>query len=213
MHHGITDSPWMKDSISINIDQIVEILFVLTSNHVASSVRVSEGIQEGLKTSLQKLNKRILCFVLATSTKYGVFQNMRDTGRIFWRSAQSNTKDFIVVIASDTQQFGTTLFVSVKRGRSTILLDEILSNNFISWVLHIHRLFDIRFLSDCGAHADINARTPKRGPGSKGRMSRRRQGAGPPRSSRPTSERSKRKGCHCTFAERHSKISHHGHGR
>ena len=71
-----------KITIERTRNEILEILVVLRCNHVAGSVGVCESIQKSLKTSCQKLDKRILCLVLSTSTKNGVLQNMGNTSGI-----------------------------------------------------------------------------------------------------------------------------------
>mmetsp|Transcript_28005 Transcript_28005/g.59726 ORF Transcript_28005/g.59726 Transcript_28005/m.59726 type:complete len:214 (+) Transcript_28005:2260-2901(+) len=65
MHHGIGNGTWMEHSISVNIDEIVEILGVLTCNHVTCPVGISERIQKCLQRALQQLHEWILRLVLS----------------------------------------------------------------------------------------------------------------------------------------------------
>ena len=139
-HHGVLDSSWMKDGISIYIAQIVKVLFILTRHYITRSIRVGESIQKRLQASFQQMHKWVLGLVLATSAQHRMFQNMRNACRIFWWCSKGDTEHFVVVLTGYTQELGTRLFVSEQRTVSTIFIDDIALHNFIS------RMFDLQSL-------------------------------------------------------------------
>ena len=92
-NHGIVDSPRVEYGITVDVDEIVKVLFILTGNHVACPVGISKGIQKGLQGSLQKLYKGIFGFVFAASTENGMLENVRDSRAIGGRCSECNAKD------------------------------------------------------------------------------------------------------------------------
>mmetsp|Transcript_16908 Transcript_16908/g.34805 ORF Transcript_16908/g.34805 Transcript_16908/m.34805 type:complete len:243 (+) Transcript_16908:2194-2922(+) len=68
--HGIRDGSRMENGIGIDRNQVVKILIVLRCDHITGSVGVRESIQKSLKTSGQKLDKRIFGLVFPASTKH-----------------------------------------------------------------------------------------------------------------------------------------------
>mmetsp|Transcript_17734 Transcript_17734/g.44245 ORF Transcript_17734/g.44245 Transcript_17734/m.44245 type:complete len:201 (+) Transcript_17734:2721-3323(+) len=164
MDHRITNSTWMENSIGINGNEVVEIFIVLRRNNVAGSVGVCESVQKCLKTTRQKLNKRILCRVLSTSAENRMLQDVGNTSRVFGRRAECDSKHFIVVIGGNTQQLGTRLFVAVQGGGSSVFFNKILLDNFVGGMLDIGLLCEIQIRLDGGtAHLKLHGRGRPRG--------------------------------------------------
>ena len=66
----------IKDGVQIDVNKIVEVLYVLAGHRIAGFVGIGHGIEKGLHRALQKLYKRFLDRVFSRPTEYGVFQNM-----------------------------------------------------------------------------------------------------------------------------------------
>ena len=115
----------MEYCIGIDIDKIVEIFGVLTGHHIARSIGVSEGIQKGLQRPLKELNEGVFGFVLPTSAKDRMLQNVRHSGRIGGGSAEGYTKTFVIVVRADGKKFGAALFVSIESAIGAEFVDNV----------------------------------------------------------------------------------------
>ena len=71
-----------------------------------------------------------------------MFQNVRDTRRVRRRCAEGNPKHLVVVIGSDRQELGTTLFVTIECAVGTILGHNILLDDIKGWVGHFEGLLE-----------------------------------------------------------------------
>ena len=72
----VRGDPGMEDSICIEIHLVVKVLLILTGEHITSTIGISEGIEKGLETALQKLHKRLLSSVLPRTIEHRELQNV-----------------------------------------------------------------------------------------------------------------------------------------
>jgi hypothetical protein len=95
----------VKDRIEINIDEVVEILYVLTGYRVARLVRVGHGIEKGLERTFQKLHKGLLQRVFPRAAQNRMLQDVGHPRGVRRRCSKGDPKDLVLVVIDEGQEF------------------------------------------------------------------------------------------------------------
>jgi hypothetical protein len=143
MNHGILGSPGMKDSIRIDIHQILEILIILTGQHIARAIGIRERIQKGLEGSLEELDKGFFGGILSGSAEDGMFENVGYTGGVGGRGAEGDSEYFVVIIVLDGEEFSPGFLVFVHGGEAAVFCHHVRVDYFVGWVFDGHILISI----------------------------------------------------------------------
>ena len=144
VNHGIGGGTGMKHGITVDIDEVVKVLRVLTGHDVARSVGIGEGIQKCLQTPLQQLHEWILGLVLATAAQDAVFENVGNTRRVRRRRAEGNSKAFVVVLGGDGEDFGSALFVAIEGAVCSEFAHHVSGKNFKGGMSNTETFFEFR---------------------------------------------------------------------
>ena len=102
----------IEHRVQIHVHQVLEIGVVAACHGINGLIRVGHRIQECIERSLDKLNEGILDREISRSAQHCVLDDMRDTGRILRRRAESDIKHFIVIVTGKKGHSGARLSVS-----------------------------------------------------------------------------------------------------
>ncbi len=92
-----------KGRVQINIQQVVEILFVLTGEGVGGPIAAGEGVHEGVERTPDHHEKRIAHRIAPAAAQRGVFENVRHAGRILRHGQKSHHEGVVRVVGGEVQ--------------------------------------------------------------------------------------------------------------
>ena len=101
----------IEDGIEIDIHQVVEIDHIAAGDRIHGLIRPGDRIEEGIERTFRKLDEGFLQRIFARAAERRVLHNMRRPFGIIRRRAETNIKDFIIIIAVQIQQTGTAFDV------------------------------------------------------------------------------------------------------
>ena len=104
----------IKNSVQVDVHQVLEILVVAARHGIDGLVRISHGIEEGIQRPLRKFNEGILDGKLPGTAQDGVLYDVRDTGGILRRRAEGDIKDLVAVVFGKQGDPRPCLFVPEK---------------------------------------------------------------------------------------------------
>src|SRR5512136_2327417 len=96
--------PGIEYRIQINVDEVVEILYVLACDGIASFVRVGHGVQEGLQGTLQQLYKRLLDRIFSGTAQHRVLEDVGDSRRVCGWRAKGDAEDLVFIFIRKGEQ-------------------------------------------------------------------------------------------------------------
>ena len=110
--------------VQVDIDQVVEVLYVLAGDRVAGLVRVGHRVEEGVERAFGQLDEGLFGRVLARAAQNGVLQDMRQAGGVGGRGAEGDAKNFVFVLVFQREQFRAGLDVFVEGGEAPDLVED-----------------------------------------------------------------------------------------
>jgi len=104
----------VKNRIKIHIDEVVEILDVLTGNGVARLVRIGHGIEKGLERTFQEFHKRLFQRVFPRAAENGMLQDVGHPRGVWGRRPKGDPKNLVLVVIDEGQEFTPCAAVAKK---------------------------------------------------------------------------------------------------
>ena len=101
----------IKNSVQINIHQVMEVLIVATGNRINRFIRISHSVQKGVQRALHKVDKRLLQMIFARAAERGMLQNMCHACIICRRRSKGNRKHLVVIIIRKIEKAGAALLM------------------------------------------------------------------------------------------------------
>ena len=101
----------IKNSVQINIHQVMEVLIVAAGNRINRFIRISHSIQKGVQRALHKVDKRLLQMIFARAAERGMLQNMCHACIICRRRSKGNRKHLVVIIIRKIEKTGAALLM------------------------------------------------------------------------------------------------------
>ena len=101
----------IKNSVQINIHQVMEVLIVATGNRINRFIRISHSVQKGVQRALHKVDKRLLQMIFARAAERGMLQNMCHACIICRRRSKGNRKHLVVIIIRKIEKTGAALLM------------------------------------------------------------------------------------------------------
>ena len=95
----------IEDRIEVDIDEIVEVLDVLTGYRVAGLVGIGEGIEKGLEGALQEFDEGFFDRVFARTAEDRMLQDVSHPGGILGRRSKGNPENLVIVVIDERQEF------------------------------------------------------------------------------------------------------------
>ena len=101
----------VKNSVKINIHQVMEVLIVAAGNRINRFIRISHSVQKGVQRAFNKVNKGLLQMIFARAAERGMLQNVCNACIVSRRRSKGNRKHLVVIIICKIEKTGTALFM------------------------------------------------------------------------------------------------------